>query len=142
MSHHSALITGLMGWLAANDFGVYRESGVYAAAERGIVTGVMPETPAEVVSATLYLPEYTRLTPTAGQRLTGSSVQIKYRLVGHPLAGVEFFDSLSALIDGRTLTLGTLRAAGEYLSYAPLGQVGADAWMFTTNWRLHSLEAL
>lgn len=142
MSHHITLLRGLAQALAAGGLGVYREDGVYQANERGIVVHAFPETPNEVISVALYLPEYTHLSPTAGRRLTRSRVQIRWRISGNPLEGIETFDALSHLLDNQRLVLDGHPFRGRYLSFAPLGQDSNNRFAFTSNWQLTALEAL
>lgn len=142
MSHHAAVLDGAARLLHAHEFGVYRADGHFAKTERGIVISAFPDDPPEVVALTLYSPEWTRLGAGAARRLSAASIQIKYRLNAHPLAGVEYFDRLGDLLDGKALELGELRAHGEYISYTPLGMTHAGAWVFSTNWRISSLQTL
>lgn len=141
-SHHATLLAGLAEWLAANGFGVYRENGMYAADERGIVLAAFPETPNELLSVGLYQPEYTRFSPTSPRRLTATGVQIRWRLAGDPLDGVRLFDRLSQLIDRRALVLGGITARGLYRSYGTVGQDANRRWLHTSNWKLTALEPL
>lgn len=142
MSHFSAILDGLAQHLDANDRGVYNADGVFAKDERGIVISAFPEAPREIVSLSLYSPEYTRTSPTAEQQMTACMVQIKYRLHGSPLAGIEYFEDLKGLLDGKHLQLGLVAAHCEFQSYTPLGQNNAGTWVSSTNWRLRSLRAL
>lgn len=142
MSHHAALLDGLAKHLADREMGVYNADGEFAPTERGITISAFPDSPREVVALTLYSPEFTRLSATSERRLSAASVQIKYRLTGHPLAGVEYFDTLSSVLDGKRIDLGPFSAACDYLSYTPLGMNNAGAWTFSTNWRFHSLQSL
>lgn len=142
MSHFGAILDGLARHLDEHDRGVYNADGVFAKDERGIVIAAFPEAPREIISLSLYSPEYTRTSPTAERQMTACMVQIKYRLHGNPLAGIEFFEDLKDLLDGKHLTLGTVGAHCEFQSYTPLGQNNAAAWVSSTNWRLRSLRAL
>lgn len=142
MSHFTAVLIGYAQTLAAAGMGVYRDDAVYSKAERGIVFSAFPETPAEVVALSLYLPEFTRPSPTAERQLTAASLQIKYRLLGNPLNGVEYFDRLLDLLNDKNVDLGPLTAHTSHQSYAQLGQVNDGAWVFSTNWRFRSLRAL
>lgn len=141
MSYHPAILEGLAQLLHANDLGVYRENGIFTAAERGIVIQTFPETPPEIIGVSLYLPEGLSLSPTATHRLSTTRVQIKYRLQGHPFAGIELFDQLHALIDQKPLALGNVEVAGEYKSFSALGQ-SRTGFEFSTNWELTGLAAL
>lgn len=142
VSHFTAVLVGFAKHLADNDMGVYRDDAVYAKTERGIIFSAFPETPAEIVALTLYLPEFTTPSPTAERQLTAASVQIKYRLRGNPLAGVEYFDRLLDLLNEKNVDLGPLTAHTTHQSYTQLGQANDAAWIFSTNWRIHSLRAL
>lgn len=144
MSHHGALISELMQHLADESFGVYRESAVYAANERGIVTSVFPSTPAEVISVTLYDVEYTRMSATAERKISTASVQIKYRLTSRdPLAGVAFFDQLGGALAGKRIALESMTIViGDDPNFANLGQQNGGGWVFSTNWQIHSLQAI
>lgn len=142
MSHFGAVLDGLARHLADHGRGVYNVDGVFASDERGIVVSAFPEAPREIVSLTLYSPEYTRTSPAATRQMTACMVQIKYRLHGHPLAVVEYFEGLKDLLDGKHLTLGDVSAHCAFQSYTPLGQNNAATWVASTNWRLESLRAL
>jgi hypothetical protein len=144
MSFHAGLLEGIARLLASQSMGVYRDDGVYAATDRGIVVGRFPEQPVEIVGLFLYLPGGVGLSPTATRRLAETRVQIKYRLTGHPLAGVEYFDRLHDLIDRKTLGLGDIRATGEYVSFGELGpsRQARSGYEFTTNWKLTGLAGL
>jgi hypothetical protein len=144
MSFHAGLLDGLARLLAAHDLGVYREDGVYDASDRGIVVSRFPEQPIEIVALFLYLPGGVGLSPTARHRLAETRVQIKYRLTGHPLAGIEYFDALHDLIDRKHLDFGDIRATGEYVSFGDLGpsRQAKAGFEFTTNWKLNGLAGL
>ncbi len=144
MSFHAALLDGLARRLASADLGVFREDGIYAEAERGIVVGVFPEKPPETVALTLYMPGGAKLSPTATRQLAETRVQIKYRLTGHPLAGIEYFDRLFDLIDRQALDLGDVQVSGEYVSFGDLGasRTAKASFEFTTNWKFRGLAAL
>lgn len=139
MTHHVALLQGVGARLNSEGLAVYNADGIYTDDQRGVVFGSFPATPKELVSVSLYLPEYVGL--GVQRRMVASSVQIKYRLTGGNLRGVEYFDKLSALIDRRRLQLGDIRANGAFLSWSPLGQDGNNRWVFTSNWRFTSIEA-
>lgn len=141
-SHFAPVLDGFARFLAANDMGQYSADGVFPKNARGITVSAFSETPQEVVALTLYLPEFTRTSPTAERQLTAASIQIKYRLLGHPLNGIEYFDQLKDLLDDKHIDLGSIRAHTEFQSYTPLGQVNNAAWVFSTNWRITSLRAL
>jgi len=142
MTWHSTVLTGLAEQIAGAGLGVYREDGQYAEAERGIVMQAYPERPVELISLSLYLPERTLLSPTAKHDLSTPRVQIRYRLLGHPFGGIDMFDGLSAVIDGKHLTLGDAVATGEYVSFASLGQDASARHEFSTNWKLTGLRPL
>lgn len=69
-------------------------------------------------------------------------MQIRYRLMGSPFGGIDMFDALSALIDGKHLALGDVTATGEYVSFADLGQDASARHEFSTNWKLTGLRPL
>lgn len=142
MSHFGAVLDGLARHLDSRGRGVYNVDGVFASDERGIVVSAFPEAPREIVSLTLYSPEYTRTSPSATRQMTACMVQIKYRLHGHPLAGIEYFEELKDDLDGKHLTLGEIEAHCAFQSYTPLGQNNAGTWVSSTNWQLSSLRAL
>jgi hypothetical protein len=142
MTHHTDILRGAAELLGANDFGVYRESGVYQPDERGIVIAAFPETPREILSVAIYAPEYTGFSPTAKRQLTATRLQVRWRQAGNPLDGIETFDRLRALIHRQQLTLGPVQALGKYLSFSPMGQDANDRWSFTSNWQLSALEAI
>jgi len=141
MSYHAALLEGLARVLAARGLGVYREDGVFTTSERGIVIHAFPETPPEIIGLFLYQPDGTVLSPTATRRLSTALVQIKYRLQGHPFAGIELYDQLHDLIDRKPLELGGVSVRGEYKSFSPLGQ-SRTGLEFTSNWMLTGLAGL
>lgn len=144
MSYHPALLAGLARALDAAELGVYREDGVFTNDQRGIVVHSYPEQPPEIVSLFLYLPGGMALSPTATRRLSTARVQIKYRLTGHPFAGIEYFDRLHDLIDQKALNLGGIHVAGEYLSFSEIGQTRQPqgGFEFSTNWKLTGLADL
>lgn len=142
MTHFGAILDGLARHLETQGMGVYRADGVFSPDQRGITVSAFPETPREIVALTLYLPEFTRTSPTAERQLTAASIQVKYRLLGHPLAGIEYFDQLMAVLHDKHIDLGQVNAHTSYQSYTPLGQVNNAAWVFSTNWRISSLRAL
>jgi hypothetical protein len=139
VTHHVALLQGIASFLDSEGLAVYTADGVYTADQHGVVFGSFPATPNEIVSVSLYLPEYVGL--GTQRRLVASSVQVKYRLTGGNLRGIEYFDKLLARIDRRRLQLGDIRANGAYLSWSPLGQDSNDRWVFTSNWRFTGVEA-
>ncbi|MBW1639231.1 SWF/SNF helicase family protein [Microbacterium resistens] len=141
MTWHTALLGGLAEYLAANGVGVYREDGVYADSERGIVLQTFPERPREIVALSLYLPGGQKLSPSATQELKQSRLQIRYRLGGHPFDAVEMFDLLHSLIDQRALDLGPIRVRGLYQSYSPMVET-ATGREYTTNWRFTGLAGI
>lgn len=141
MSYHPAVLEGLARALHTAGLGVYREDGIFTNAERGIVIHTFPETPPEIIAVSLYLPDGVGLSPTATRRLSTARVQIKYRLQGHPFAGIELFDQLHALIDQKHLDLGDVKVTGAYRSFSPLGQ-SRTGHEFTSNWELSGLAAL
>lgn len=141
MTHHTALVDGLARLLAAEGFGVYNADGEFTATQRGIVVSAFPETPASIIALSFYMPEYQRLYGR-GRRLTGSRVQIRTRIPGHPLETLSVFDGLSHLIDSKPLQLGEIAATGEFLSATEPTQDKAGAWEQSSNWRFTALETL
>lgn len=139
MTYLPALVSGIAKDLAVAGLGVYREDGVYAANERGIVVHAFPETPDEVLAVSTYLPTFRRLSPTATSQLAAISVQVKYRLAGHPLQGLEIFDTLLARYDRRRRTLGDVSAAGHFVSFTPLGADANRRSVFAANFRFDGL---
>ena len=136
MSYTTDMLEGLAQLLHDAGFGLYRADGVYKAGERGIVVGVFPEHPDEIVTIRAQQPTVRDLSPTAGADLRIVRVQILWRTVGNPLNGVKIFDQLEQLIRGRRLDLNGRIVRGGYVSY---GDIGADAngrHQFTSNWTL------
>lgn len=141
MSHHTDLLDHLAQFLAAHDIGVYEAAGVFPPGTRGIVVAAFPEVPAEVISVSLYLPEYQRLYG-ATRRLTSSRVQIRTRLQGSPIATLDMFDQLSYLIDRKRLPLGPIVATGEFLSATEPLPTKTGGWVQSSNWSLTAIEQL
>ena len=141
MTFHSALLEDVAAWLAANGIGVYRETGIYQGSERGIVALAFPESPAEIISISVYEPEYTALSPTAAADLVSTRLQIRWRTVGDPREGVKVFDRLHALIDRKRIELGDRIVRGKYRSYMALGQDANNRWLFTSNWSLSAFAS-
>lgn len=142
MSYHPALLKGIALFLAAEGFGIYRESAVYGATERGIVVQAFPETPNEIIAVSLYLPGGQKLTPTASHQLSEALVQIRWRLAGHPFEGLAVFDNLHDLIDRRTLILGDVTVTGAYRSFSPMGRDRNNRLDFTSNWAFTGLKSI
>jgi hypothetical protein len=144
MSYHPALLKGLALRLQAAGLGVYAADGVFTSDQRGIVIHAYPEQPPEIVALSLYLPGGVALSPTATRRLSTARVQIRYRVIGHPFAGIEYFDQLHDLIDQKALDLGGIHVGGEYLSFSEIGQTRQPqgGFEFTTNWKLTGLADL
>lgn len=142
MSYGTVLLKGYARWLDANDFGTYREDGVFAPTERGIVVSAMPEAPTEVLSVTRYLPEYFR-SYSGSRYLAATRVQLRFRLsAGNPLAGEDLFDRLFEAQDRQRLELGALSAHVHYLSFSPLGMDKNGRWAWTTNWQFTGIQAV
>lgn len=141
MSHHTVLLDQFARFLAAHDVGEYSDGAAFSPGKRGIVVGVFPEVPAEVVAVSFFMPEYQRLNGGA-RRLTATRIQIRTRVQGPPLASLDLFDHLTYLIDRKHLTLGPLRATGAFVSATDLIPTKSAGWMQSSNWSLTALEGL
>jgi hypothetical protein len=140
--HHRTLLVGLARAIADADLGVWNEDAVYTTEQRGIVLHAFPETPDELISLTLIRPEYSRPSPTADRRLVRTSVQIRWRIRGNPLDGIDLFDALNHLIDQKRLDFDGQPFRGEYRNFAPTGQDSNHRVSFSSNWQLNALEAI
>lgn len=141
MSHHTALVDGFAKLLHSEGLGVYDPDGFFTPGQRGIVVSAFPETPDSIISVSFYLPEYQDLYGRS-RRLTGSRIQIRTRIPGHPLATLDVFDALSHLIHRKHLVLNGLDVHGRYLSATQPIQDSNNRWQQSSNWRLTGLETL
>lgn len=122
MGHTTDLLTGVAEHLAAQGVGTWRTTGVYAATETGIVLGLLPPSPDNVIALTGYSVSDD---PTLSDGVMG--VQVRTRTKGldpRPTADLAdaIFDALQGLGD---VVLGGVRVQiVTRQSWVPLG---ADA---------------
>lgn len=141
MSHHAALVDGLARFLASEGLGTYSPDGVFLPGERGITVSAEPEVPAELICLAFYMPEYQHLQGRS-RRVTSSRIQIRTRILGHPLKTLDLFDALSERLDNKRVQLGNVSATGHFLSATQPTRNSSAAWEQTSNWKFTALEGL
>ena len=132
-----ALLVGLALDLQDADLGVWRETGVYSANERGILIAVHPNDPDEIISLTRYDSTF-----SAGA-MVATRIQIRYRLKGSPLAGERMHDALQARLHDRThVDFGSVRIDRiKQRSFSPLGKdSGLSRWQYSQNFEFTGLS--
>ena len=112
------LLTGLAEHLAANDIGVWRPGGVYAAAETGIVLTSLPSSPDRVIALSYY-----DVATYPGRSDVIGAVQIRARGSRDPLDVSDLHDQVHDLLhSAEDLVLGDIPIALMWRnSYLPLG---------------------
>ena len=129
----SDLLTGVAQLLAAANLGTWRDSGIYTAAETGIVFDVIPVSPDNIVTLTDYAVSDD---PTLSDSVIG--VQVRTRLGGQdprPVKDLDgaIFNVLHGL-ESVTLTGGVHIVSMVRRSGASLGQDANNRWMRSSNY--------
>ena len=129
----SDLLTGVAQLLAAANLGTWRDSGIYTAAETGIVFDVIPVSPDNIVTLTDYAVSDD---PTLSDSVIG--VQVRTRLGGQdprPVKDLDgaIFNVLHGL-ESVTLTGGVHVVSMVRRSGASLGQDANNRWMRSSNY--------
>ena len=127
------LLTGIAQLLAAAGLGTWRDTGVYTAAETGIVMDTVPQSPDRVITLTDYVVSDD---PTLSDSVIG--VQVRTRLGGQdprPVKDLDgaIFNVLHGL-ESVTLTGGVHIVSMVRRSGASLGQDANNRWMRSSNY--------
>ena len=129
----SDLLTGVAQLIAGANLGTWRDSGIYTAAETGIVFDVIPVSPDNIVTLTDYAVSDD---PTLSDSVIG--VQVRTRLGGQdprPVKDLDgaIFNVLHGL-ESVTLTGGVHIVSMVRRSGASLGQDANNRWMRSSNY--------
>jgi hypothetical protein len=126
------VLKGLAQLIADAGIAVYKTSGSYTAADRGVYFSEMPTGATQAVSLTRYLDQPGAL----GQN--NVMVQIRTRLTQNPLEGEAVVDQIRDLLHRRTYTdLGGYRFnLISQESFAPLGKDANGRYQYTQNFLL------
>lgn len=132
MGFETDLLTGIAQLLATTSLGVWRATGIYTAAETGIVFDTVPATPDRVIT----LSDYTVSDdPTLSDSVIG--VQVRTRWGGQDPRPVKDLDGgiFNALhgLEGVTLTGGVRVVSMFRRSGTSLGQDANNRWGRSSN---------
>ena len=127
------LLTGIAQLLATANLGTWRDTGVYAAAETGIVFDTVPATPDRVITLTDYVVSDD---PTLSDSVIG--VQVRTRWAGadpRPVKDLDggIFDALHGL-ESVTLTGGIHIVSMFRRSGTSMGQDLGNRWGRSSNY--------
>jgi hypothetical protein len=127
------LLTGVAQLLSVANLGTWRDTGIYTAAETGIVFDVIPVAPDNVITLTDYIVSDD---PTLSDSVIG--VQVRTRCAGQdprPVKDLDgaIFNVLHGL-ESVTLTGGVHVVSLVRRSGASLGQDANNRWMRSSNY--------
>jgi hypothetical protein len=126
----SRLLTGCAGHLQAAGIGVWRDSGIYTAAEVGIVMQAIPSSPDPVSS----IPGLADIT---------QGLQVRVRGTQDPRVAQDLGDAIFDLLDSASgLRWGGIPVVQVYRqSYASLGTDTGGRWQVSHNYYVDAMRA-
>lgn len=133
MATTADVLLGLAEHLADAGLGTWRDTGLYAKTETGILIGTVPATPDRVIVLTAY-PVTRELDGTALQ-----GIQVRTRAPGLPTAVADLDEAIYAQLQGREdlILRGTPVSLIEWRSGAPLGRDGDGRTEHSANYYAH-----
>lgn len=133
----SRLLTGLAQHLAAGGVGTWRASGIYTAAETGIMIRAIPPSPDRIITLAPYV-----VASPPGQADYTLGVQVRVRGTQDPRAAEDTADAIFDLLDSaHGLTWGGIPVVQVYRqSYAALGVDANNRWETSSNYYVQAMR--